>query len=134
MVKILRNNTFILVDDHFPSIEVEPIQSAKIMIQDKEYLTPTNSLKFNVVQIKLDSKKIILTKKSHVGGVLLEINHVAESTCYKVVTKKKLSPKEHYLPLSTVEIYIAHVCQSKASFIFSDLLPSSNFCQIILQS
>lgn len=38
------------------------------MIKDQEYLTSLKPLKFYEVQIKFDSKEIVLTKKSHIDG------------------------------------------------------------------
>lgn len=41
------DNTFILVNYNFPSIEKNAIKSAKIIIKDKKHLIFTYSLKFN---------------------------------------------------------------------------------------
>lgn len=59
------------------------------MIKDREYLTPTHSLKFNGTQIKLNSNKIAFTKERYVRGILLVTNHVADSTSFKEDYKEK---------------------------------------------
>ncbi len=64
------------------------------MTKDQEYFTFTQPLKFNRTSIKLDSKGIILIKKSHVGGILLVIDHDVDSTSSRRITRKKLSPKK----------------------------------------
>ena len=63
----------------------------KIMTKDREHLTSAHPLKFNNIQIKLDSYGIVLTKKSHVEGILLVTNHAADSTSSKGIIRKKLS-------------------------------------------
>ena len=63
------------------------------MTKDRKYLTSAQPIKFNGVQIKLDSNGIVLTKKSHVGGIFLVTDHDADSICSRGITRKKLSPK-----------------------------------------
>lgn len=90
------------------------------MTKDREHLTSAHPLKFNDAQIKLDLNGIVLTKKSHVGGILLVTDHIIDSTNSKRITRKKLLP------------YVASVYQPKAFLTFSKLLKQWNSCQMIL--
>lgn len=92
ILKMQINSTLILADDNFASIEEKTIRSIKIMTKNRKYLTPAHPLQFNGAQIKLDSKSIVLTKKSHIRGIFLITNHVAHSTKSREVRRKKLSP------------------------------------------
>ena len=116
IVGMQTDDTLILADNDFASTEEDAIRSAKIMTKDREHLTSAHSLKFNGAQIKLDSNEIVLTKESHVGGILPVTDHVADSTSSRGITRKKLSPKEQYLAQRARGAYIASVCQPEASF------------------
>ena len=94
IVGMQTDDTLILADNNFVSTEEEEIKSAKIMTKDREYLTPAYPLKFNGAQIKLDSNGIVLTKQSHVKGILPVIDHAADFTSSREITRKNLSPKE----------------------------------------
>lgn len=110
------NNTLILANNNFASIKKEALKDTKIITKDWEYFTSTKSIKFNKAQIKLDSNGIVLTKKSHVGGIFLVTKHDADSTSLSEITKKKLSLKEQYLAQRARRAYIVFVCQPEASF------------------
>lgn len=110
------NDTLILADNDFASKEEAAIKSAKIMTKDQEHLTSFQPLKFNGAQIKLDSEEIVLTKESHVGGILPVTNYDADSISSRGITRTKLSPKEQYLAQRARGAYIASVCQPEASF------------------
>ena len=84
----------ILADNDFTRKKETAIQTAKIMTKDREHLTSSHLLKFNGAQIKLDSEGIVLTKESHVGGILPITNHDANSTSSRGIIRKKLSPKK----------------------------------------
>lgn len=104
------------------------------MSKNREYLTSVHPLKFNGTQIKINSKNIILTKKSHVRGVILVTNYVADFTSCRGVTRKKLSPKEKYVAQGASATAIASICQAEAYVDLFWLLKQSNFCSMILQS
>ena len=86
-----------MADNNFPSTKEEEIKSAKIITKDREYLTPTHPLEFNGASMELNSNSIVLTKKSHVGGIFLVTGHIADCIGLNGIRKKKLSPKEQYL-------------------------------------
>ena len=116
IVGMQTDDTLILADNNFASTEEEAIKSAKIMTKNREYLTPAHPLKFNGAQIKLDSNGIVLTKESHIEGILPVTDHAADFTSSRGITRKKLSPKEQYLAQRARGIYIAFMCQPEASF------------------
>lgn len=116
IVRMQTNDTLILADDVFASNEEEVIKAAKIMTKDHKYLTSAQPIKFNGAQIKLNSDGIVLTKESHVGGILLVTGHDADSTSSRGVTSTKLSPKEQYVAQRARGAYIASMCQPEASF------------------
>ena len=97
IVGMQTDDTLILADNDFANKEEAEIKVAKIITKDREHLTSTQPLKFNGAQIKLDSEVIVLTKKSHVGGILLVTDHDVDSTSSREITRKKLLPKEQYL-------------------------------------
>lgn len=88
------DNTLILVNNNFASKEKPIIKSIKIMTKDQEYLTFSQSLKFNGAQIKLDSKRIVLIKESHVGGIFSITNYNVDSISSRGITREKLSPRK----------------------------------------
>ena len=110
------NDTLILANIDFTSKKEAEIKAAKIMTKDQKYLTLTQLLKFNGIQIKLDLEGIILTKKSHISRIFLVIDHNSDSTSLKKITKKKLSNKKQYLAQRARGAYIASIYQPKASF------------------
>ena len=116
IVGMQTDDILILADHDFASTEEDAIRSAKIMTKDREHLTPAHPLKFNGAQIKLDLNEIVLTKESHIEGILPVTDHAADSTSSRGITRKKLSPKEQYLAQKVRGAYIASVCQPEASF------------------
>lgn len=86
------------------------------MTKDRKHLTPTYPLKFNGVQIILNSNRIVLTKESYVEGILLVTDHVANSTSSKEIIRVKPSSKEQYLAQKVRRAYIASMCQIEDSF------------------
>ena len=116
IVKLQTNDILILANNNFTSIKEEEMKLAKIIIKNRKYLTFAHPLKFNSIQIKLDSNGIVLTKRSHVGGILLVTNHAADFTSSKEITRKKLLPKKLYLAQRVKGTYITFVYQSEASF------------------
>ncbi len=131
IVGIKTDDKLILVDNDFASIEEEAIKQAKIMTIDCEYVTSAQPIKFNRAQIKLDSDGIILTKESHIDGILLVTDHDADSTSSRGITRKKLSTKEQYWAQRAIGAYIASVCQPEAFLIFFQLLKKLNSRQTI---
>lgn len=101
------DDILILADNDFTSIKKDVIRSTKIMIKDKKLFTPIYFLKFNSAQIKFDSNRIVITKKSPVKKIPPVINHVVDSTSSKEITRKKLSLKKQYLAQKTKDAYIA---------------------------
>ncbi len=127
IVGMQTDDTLILADNDFASNEEEAIKEAKIMTKYRKYLTSAHPIKFNRAQIKLDSDGIILTKESHVGGILLVTDHNADSTSSRGITGKKISPKEQYLAQRARSAYIASVCQSEVSFDLSQAAQTVEF-------
>ena len=119
IVGIQINNILILADNDFASIEEDVIKSTKIMTKNREYLTYAHPLKFSGAQIKLDLDRIVLIKESHIGGILLVTDNIADLTSFKGITRKKLSPKEQYLGQRAKSAYITSVYQPEAFFNFS---------------
>ena len=78
--------------------------------------TSLQPLKFNGTQIKLNSEEIVLTKESHIGGILLVKNYDVDSTSSRGITRIKLLPQEQYLAQRARDAYIAFICQPEASF------------------
>lgn len=107
---IQTDNTLILADNNFARKKKAAIKVVKIMTKDWRHFTFIQPLKFNEVQIKLDSKSIVLTKKSHIGGIFLVIDHNIDSISFKRVTKKKLLAKKQHLVQKAIGAYIAFMC------------------------
>lgn len=64
------------------------------MTKNRKYLTSAQPLKFNGTQIILNSSNIVLTKKNHMGYILLITNYNIDSISSKKITRKKLLFKE----------------------------------------
>ena len=91
------NDILILADNNFGSNKEETIKVAKLMTKNRKQLTPAQPIKFNGAQIKLNSNGKVLTKESHVGGILPVKGHDVDSINLRGITRKKLSLKERYL-------------------------------------
>lgn len=57
------DNILILADNDFANIEENTIKSAKIMTKDKKHFTSIQPLKFNGLQIKPNSNRIVFVNK-----------------------------------------------------------------------
>ena len=90
------DNILILANNNFASTKKDKITFAKIITKNREHFTSAHLLKFNGAQIKLNSNRIVLIKKSHIGEIFSVTNHVADSTSSRRITRKKLSTKEQY--------------------------------------
>ena len=121
------DNILILANNPFANIKNDAIRSVKIMIKNKEYLTPTYPLKFNSVQIKIYLNKKVLTKKSYIKVILLVTNHAANSISSTKKINKKLLFKKQYLARKAKEAYIAPVCQPEAFFNFFQAIQTVKF-------
>ena len=103
------NNILILADNNFASIKKDAIRLAKIMTKDRKHFTFENTLKFNNIQIKFDSNRIVLIKKSYVREILLVTDHVTNSISSRKITRKKLLPIKQYLVKRARGAYIAFI-------------------------
>lgn len=56
------DNILILANNNFTGIKENAIKSATIITKNRKYFTFVHLLKFNRIQIKLDSSKIVLIK------------------------------------------------------------------------
>lgn len=116
IVRMQTDITLILANNEFISIEEDTIKSAKIITKDREHLTSAHRLKFNSVQIKLDSNKMVVTKKSRVGEIFLVTDHIPDFTSSRGITRKQLLSKKQYLAWKARSAYITSICQSEAFF------------------
>ena len=97
LLKIMRvptNNTLILVDNNFVSMNKKAVKNTKIMTKDCEYPTSIKKIKFNSAKIKLNENSIVLINERYVSGILPITKYDADSISIKRITKKKLLPKE----------------------------------------
>lgn len=69
------NDTLILADDNFATKEKAEIDFAKIRTKNRNHLISTQPSNFDGAQIKIDSKVILLAKKSYVGDILPVTGH-----------------------------------------------------------
>lgn len=86
------------------------------MIKNWEYLTFVKLIKFNGVQIKLNSNGIVATKKSQINGIVLITKYNKDSINLKGINKKKLLSKEYDLAQRAKQTYIASIYQPKTFF------------------
>lgn len=66
------------------------------MTKDKKNLSSIQYPRFNDVQIEFDLEDFILTKKSHIGDILL-VYYATDFISLKGMNKKKLSFQKEYL-------------------------------------
>lgn len=88
-MRMQTDDMLILANNNFARKEEATIQTAKIMIKDRGYLTSSHLLKFNGAQIELNLKKIVLIKESHVNSIFFITNHNIDSTSLSRIMKKK---------------------------------------------
>ena len=95
VIGLQTDDTLILADDAFATLEEEAIVAAKIMTKSRECLTTVSPIKFNGMKIELHvDGDITLRQKSYVDGISLVQSHDALSTSSKGVVRMKLSSKE----------------------------------------
>ena len=96
IMRMQTDDTLILAVNDFASTKQDTIRSAKIMTKNREHLTSAYFLKFNGIQIKLDLNGVVWIKKSYIEGIHSVTDHIANSTYFGGLTRKKQSPKEQY--------------------------------------
>lgn len=70
------------------------MKTVKIITKNWKHLFFSQSLKFNEAQIKFNSKRIVLIKKSYINGIFLVTNYDSDFTNFQRIIKKKLSFKK----------------------------------------
>lgn len=106
IVKMQTNNILILANNNFTNNKENIIKEVKIIIKDYKYLSSAQPIKFNRVQIKLDSNTIIFIKKSQVNDIFLAIGYNIDLTSFRKIIRKKLLLKEQCLAQRAKSAYI----------------------------
>lgn len=94
ILRIQTNKISIPANTNFTNNKIETIKITKLIIKDCKYLTFIQPIKFHRAQIKIDLNDIVLTKKSHLGEILVVINHNIDFINSKKITRNKLLFKE----------------------------------------
>lgn len=81
------------------------------MIKDCKYFNVIQSIKFNKVQIKFNSNRIISRKKSYIDSISFVSSYNTDFTSSKNITKAKLLSKKQYMVQKVRNTYIASICQ-----------------------
>jgi hypothetical protein len=110
------DDTLILIDANFAAAEEKTIINVKIMIKSRDCLDSNSSLKFNDTIIERQENDIYLRQISQFDHLQLIQNVDIAITSSRDKIRFALISKEQYVTQRARNVYVASICQSKASF------------------
>jgi hypothetical protein len=110
------DDILILADSNFATAEEKAIVNAKIMTKPRDNLDPNSSLKFNDTIIEHQENDIYLRQISQSDHLQLIQNVNIAITSSRNKIRPALTSKEQYVTQRARSVYVASICQSKASF------------------
>ena len=128
IVKMQTDDILLLATDDFANKEKKAVKSAKILIKDRNCLTPTNPIKFNDMKIQLhpsiknsnffniNNPYITFYQETHIRKIILIQKNEISFTNNRKIIKKNLTPKDQYIAQRAKNAYLASICQFEVSF------------------
>ena len=110
------DDTLLLADDIFATIEEEKLREAGFAAKDREKLTDSTHIKFNGGFITQHENSITLTQERHCQNLGIVLPGGVDLTSSQGVVRKMVRTKDQYVAQRARGSYIATVCQPEAAF------------------
>jgi hypothetical protein len=120
LVDIQTDDTLILADDEFVTLEQNELARAHLTFKQREKLISTISIKFNDGLISFSDNFLLLTQSKQFDQIrLIDVKTSVDLTSSRDEIRKMIISKDQYIAQRARGAYIATVSQSEASFDFS---------------
>ncbi len=116
IVGMQTDDILILADSNFATAKKKAIVNVKIMTKSRDNLDSNSSLKFNDTIIEHQENDIYLRQISQSDHFQLIQNVNIAITSSRDKIRLALTSKEQYVTQRARDVYVASICQSKASF------------------
>jgi hypothetical protein len=117
IVDIQTDDTLILADDEFVTLEENELARARLTFKKREKLISTASIKFNGGLIFLSDKSLLLTQPKQFDQIrLIDVKVSVDLISSRGEVRKMVTSKDQYIAQRARGAYIATVSQFEASF------------------
>jgi hypothetical protein len=117
VIDIQTDDTLILADDEFVTLEQNELVRARLTFKQREKLISTTSIKFNDDLIFLSDNSLLLTQSKQFDQIkLINLSSSVNLTSSRGEIRKLVTPKDQYIAQRARGAYIATVSQPEASF------------------
>jgi hypothetical protein len=128
VIDIQTDDTLILADDEFVTLEQNELNRARLIFKQREKLTSTISIKFNDDLISLSDNFLLLTQSKQFDQIkLINLSSSINLTSSREEMRKMITFKDQYIAQRARDAYIATISQLEASFDFSLAAQIINF-------
>jgi hypothetical protein len=119
IVDIQTDDTLILADDEFVTLEENELARARLTFKKRKKLISTISIKFNDDLIFLSDNFLLLTQSRQFNQIrLIDVKISIDLTSSRDEIRKMITSKDQYVAQRAKEVYIVIVSQSETSFDF----------------
>jgi hypothetical protein len=119
VIGIQTDDTLILADDEFATLEENELARAHLTFKRREKLNLTTPIKFNggLITLADDDNTLLLTQSKQFDQIrLINLTSPVNLTSSRGEIRKMVTPKDQYIAQRTRDAYIATVSQPEASF------------------
>jgi hypothetical protein len=117
LVDLQTDDTLILADDEFATLEENELARARLTSKKREKLTSTTPIKFNDGLISLSDNSLLLTQPKQFDQIrLIDVKTPIDLISSRGEIRKMITPKDQYIAQRARGAYIATVSQPEASF------------------
>jgi hypothetical protein len=128
LVDIQTDDTLILTNDEFVTLEENQLARARLMFKKREKLISTTSIKFNDDLIFLSDNFLLLTQSKQFDQIkLINLSFSINLTSFREEIRKMITFKNQYVAQRARNAYIATISQFEASFDLSFAAQIINF-------
>jgi hypothetical protein len=119
VVDIQTDDTLILADDEFVTLEQNELNRARLTFKKRKKLISTISIKFNDDLIFLFDNFLLFTQSRQFNQIrLIDVKISIDLTSSRDEIRKMITSKDQYVTQRAREVYIVIVSQSETSFDF----------------
>jgi hypothetical protein len=128
VIDIQTDDTLILADDEFVTLEQNELDRARLIFKQREKLISTISIKFNDDLIFLSDNSLLLTQSKQFDQIkLINLSSPINLTSSREEMRKMITLKDQYIAQRARDAYIATISQFEASFDLSLAAQIINF-------
>jgi hypothetical protein len=120
VINIQTDDTLILANDEFVTLEENELARARLTFKKRKKLISTSSIKFNDDLIFLFDNFLLLIQSKQFDQIkLINLSFSINLTSSREEIRKMIILKNQYVAQRTRDVYIATISQFEASFDFS---------------